>query len=271
VRLHRWSSREGNRGIRAFARVLADGDTLELVDARFEGYIASGAKHAGIGLRADEDSAGVQFFVGVPHVANAWVTVGSWPFSKWLRERGIELPDVNIVDVSFHGRAVWWELWHDKWGWTSGTPRWRSGNWHWWDAITGKPVMTKDVVEGPVEADVPMPEGCYRCTVEIVKRTWKRPRWPWPKVAYGYMLDVISRPGPDGPYIPEPDDDGKRRDGYIPVPGKGENSWDCGPDGTFGQSGPGRTVEQAIVGVVESVLRDRRRRVGTHAYAEPIS
>jgi hypothetical protein len=54
------------------------------------------------------------------------------------------------------------------------------------------------------------------------------------------------------------------------VPGKGENAWDCGPDGIFAMSGLGRTVEEAIGHVVAAALRDRHRRGHDHAYAEPI-
>lgn len=270
VHLHHWGAREGSRGGRW--HLTANGGGHEALTVRAEGYVASGASHGGIGLSTDEDSAGVQVFVGVPKVACGWLTIGSWSLASWARKRlGWSLPDdLNVASLRFHDRAAWWELWHPKHEWKSGTPRWRHGNFHWWDFLTGKPVHSKEVTEGPVEVLVPMPEGAYRATVTLERRVWKRPRWPWPQVGHGFDLDVISRPGPDGPYVPD-EVDGERPLGYIPVPGKGENSWDCGGDGTFGMSGPGRTVEKAIATVVESTLRDRRRRGVPADYSEAIS
>lgn len=273
MRVHRWSAREGTRGIRAFADLYDKPDGRMLVSTRFEGYVASGARHAGIGLSADEDAAGVTFRFGVPRVFNVWLTAGSWPAAKWLRERfGWSLPDVHILDLSFHDRAVWWQAWHDKWSHSSKTPKWRAGNFHWWDWLTGKPTRSTEIVEGPTDVVVPMPEGAYKATVTLERSTWKRPRWPWPQIHHSYELDVVSRPGPNGPYVPENAGPGEpQSDGYIPVPGKGENAWDCGGDGIFSQHGSGRTVEAAIARVVQSALRERRRRGAAADYAEPIS
>lgn len=116
---------------------------------------------------------------------------------------------------------------------------------------------------------VPMPEGVYKARVELRETTWKRPRWPWPHKDRSYHLTVLSRPTPDGPRI-EHDEHGNQKPGYIPVPGKGESSWDCGPDGIFSQIGPGRTVEDAVRSVRESALRKRRDRGYSDDYSEPI-
>lgn len=274
MRLHRWSTREGTRGVRVFADLYdkPDDGRRMLVSSRFEAYVASGADHTGVGLSVDEDTSGLQLFAGLRRVACVWVTVGMPPLQRWVYRRWkTGLPDVDIAKVTFHDRAVWWSIWHDKWSWKRGTPKWRDGNFHWWDWLTGKPVHATEVTEGPVDVVVPMPEGAYKATVTLERATWTRPRWPWPQVVDRYDLDVVSRPGPQGPYVPELEADGTRLPGYIPVPGKGENSWDCGGDGTFSQSGPGRTVEAAIGDVVEGVLRTRRRRGAPMDYAEAIS
>jgi hypothetical protein len=273
MRLHRWSTREGTRGIRAFADLYDKPDGRHLVSTRFEGYVASGARHTGIGLTTDEDSRGVQFFVGAGRIACCWLSVGVPPLLRWVYARWEKgLPDVDIADVRLHDRAVWWSLWHDKHVWHSSTPRWRNGSFHWWNWLTGKPVYSTEVTEGPIDVVIPMPEGVYEAAVTLERSTWKRPRWPWLQIRHGYDVHVISRPSPDGPYVPENSGTGEpRSDGYIPVPGKGENAWDCGGDGIFSQSGPGRTVEAAIAGVIESALRDRRRRGAPLDYSEVIS
>ena len=267
MNVHRWSTREGNRGIRSFVNVRND-EGEEVLSGRFEGYVFSGARHTGIGLSTDDDTAGVQLYVGLAHLGNAWVTVGSPALSGRIYRRWKKsLPDVDVAEVKFHDRAVWWSLWHSKWSWSSKTPRWRKGAFHWWDWLTGKPVYRSEVTDGPRRIGIPMPEGVYEASITMSHDTWKRPRWPWPQERNGYDIKVISRPGPDGPYDPGLDPP----NGYVPVPGKGENSWDCGGDGTFGQSGSARTVEQAIGDFVAGALRERQRHAGRHDYAEPIS
>lgn len=266
MRLHRYIHHEGPRGLRGFAN-LYDREETELVATRVEAYVFSGARHAGVGVSTDDDTAGMAVFAGVPHLVNVWVTAGSPKLASaiWRRRRW-SLPDIDVANVRFHDRAVWWSFWHPKDSWTRGTPRWRHGSFHWWDALVGKAVHRSEPVGDPVEIDVPLPEGCYRARVGMTRDSWHRPRWPWPSVVPRATIDVISRPGPDGPYVP---DDG--RPGYVPVPGKGENAWDCGPDGTFGMTCVARTVEEAIGHLVASVLRDRQRHAGTHRYAEPIT
>ncbi len=266
MRLYRYATREGTRGIRAW--VTLHGRDAALIDGRIEAYVASGARHTGIGLSVDDGVDGVLAFVGVRHVVNVWVAVGSTALAARLRIR--YLPDVHIARIDFHDRAVWWQFWTDKWGWSSATPRWRDGVWHWWDTLTGKAVRTSEIIDGPTDVLVPMPEGTYVATATIERSTWRRPRWPWPRTITTAKLDVVSRPGPDGPYLPEVDDDGRRPAGYIPTPGKGENPWDCGPDGTFAMSCPARTIEDGVGQLVASVLRDRRRRGAPATYAEPI-
>ena len=269
MHIHRRAMREGDRGLRAWATARTDEDGPEIATARLEGYVGAGAQHTGIDLSADEDTGGLQLFVGVAHLADVWLSIGTPRLRRWLYKRFPKIWDLHIAELRYHDQAFWWSIWHSKWGWTKGTPQWRSGNFHWWRFMTGKPVHSKETIEGPVDVLVPMPEGSYLARVTIERSTWKRPRWPWPTHEHRYDLTVISRPGPDGPYVPEPDEEGNTRSGYIPVPGKGENAWDCGGDGTFGMSGPGRTVEKAIGDVVASSLRERKRHAGSHTYAEP--
>lgn len=250
--------REGTRGLRTWLH-------LGKFTTHTEAYIASGARHAGIGIRTDDEHAGLQLFAGIPKLANIWLTVGSPALGRRLPH------DLDIIDIRFHDRAVWWAIWHDMWEWSSKTPRWRKGAWHWFEGLAGKPVHTKETVEGPEFVGIPMPEGVYQATATITRHTFRRPRWPWPKQHRSYTVEILSRPGPDGPYLPEPDEDGNCPPGYIPEPGKGENAWDCGPDGLFSLHGPGRTIEQAISETVHMALRNRRRRGAPMDYAEPIT
>lgn len=97
---------------------------------------------------------------------------------------------------------------------------------------------------------VPMPEANYPATYKIERliATWPdrlgflRPAKVW------YRVDV--EPG-----MP------------VPVPGKGENSWDLDDDAIGSLSVPGRDVETAIAALVASALRTRRRHHGQHMSA----
>lgn len=148
--------------------------------------------------------------------------------------------DDRELSLRFFDKAVWWKVWSDSHGWTSDTPRWRDGSWHPLDTIFGKTTYVTELVE---RADmlVPMPEKSYRGHVEIRRDSWRRPRWPFARVVYRAHIDMTDP---------------------VPVPGKGENSWDLGQDAIYGMTVPARTVADAIAAVVKSAMRDRIRRAG---------
>jgi hypothetical protein len=241
------------------------------------------ASHAGFSVETD-DEAGLRVFVGLWKLVNAWGAVGSPALRSWRYRRGRARgkpfkvnPELNLVSLHFHGRAVWWQVWHPKWEHKRGTPRWRYGSFQAWDWLVGKPVSAAETLFEE-HADLLMPEGVYRCTVVVRRRVWLRKRWP-ALVTVGYEV------------TPDADVDGTA--GYIPVPGKGENSWDCGPDGVYSQAGPltdpvfagltdtehplprerelrTRAVDAALAGLRGSVLETRRRRGAPADYAEAI-
>lgn len=90
---------------------------------------------------------------------------------------------------------------------------------------------------------IPMPEGPYQCVVTLKLERWQRARLPWAsrKVMRGHV----------------------QIEGGVPVPGKGENSWDCDDDAIYSQTAAAKSVEQAVANVVESALRTRRRYGGS--------
>lgn len=98
---------------------------------------------------------------------------------------------------------------------------------------------------------VPMPEGTYQAKAERLTVTVTRSRWPWPVERWSRLSFEEFKNGPTGWA------DGKA----IPFPGKGENSWDCGTDGTFGISFPTsvRDIPEAIGHTVADALRKRHR------------
>lgn len=96
----------------------------------------------------------------------------------------------------------------------------------------GKPLGLKQVVA--------LPEGNYPCRVLLREDTWERKRWPLSR-------RVIKRADVD---MDEP----------IPVPGKGENSYDIDDDATFAMTLPASTIAEALGKVAENALRTREQR-----------
>src|SRR5690606_26115032 len=134
--------------------------------------------------------------VGLSHVACFWLTVGSWRLiKKLLGKRYRHVQDWDIVNVSFHGRAVWWSIWHPRhWhprhSWSSKTPRWRHGSFHWWRFLVGEPIRSAQLVDER-RVGIPMPEGVYEANAKVERVESKPPRWPWPKVWHHYNIDVM--------------------------------------------------------------------------------
>jgi hypothetical protein len=96
---------------------------------------------------------------------------------------------------------------------------------------------------------IPMPEGSYPATVTLFESTWKRPRFPLKKKMVRAEIEIENG---------------------IPVPGKGENSWDCGEDAVYSLTAPVSSFEAAIAETVKTCLRDRRKYGGENWRPEAI-
>jgi hypothetical protein len=115
------------------------------------------------------------------------------------------------------------------------------------DFLLGDRVHSEEVLIRQPKLKIPMPEGTYDASAKLTRGTWKRPRWPFPLVVMRVSIDI-----PDG----------------IPIPGKGENSWDCGPDATYGTTGPASSIEEAVGDLVARTLETRKRRGGSADYSK---
>lgn len=138
--------------------------------------------------------------------------------------------------------AVWWNLGVSQMGWSSTRPKWRNGSWHFFGSHklqSEKLVYERDVL-------IPMPERSYRWHAKLYRTTWGFDKLPRLFDRELMRVQLDSRPGEQ-----------------IPKPGKGENSWDCGEDALFGSTAPACSIEEAVGGVVGSVLRDRKRYGGS--------
>jgi hypothetical protein len=208
-----------------------------------------------IGDHDGKDERGIGFHVGFVYVTLSGFGPRVATSLGLKRSRG---PTQRHYGVSLHGGAVWVDWAHDYLSATKASGKQRqwmdydlygqtptggwTWSWSWLDALLGKSVYSSRPLQGPGKAWVYCPEGRYEAIATIEMAEWRRPRWPWPARLRRLELNI-----PSG----------------IPVPGKGENSWDCGDDATYGVTmsmRPGETLVLAIQRFVrECILRDREK------------
>jgi hypothetical protein len=208
----------------------------------------------GVELNFERDEREVQLHVAGPGFS-WWLALegapsallGLLPFSYRRTEYNYQGSDRSIGFRVF-GKAIWFSLWDDRMESRSSDPWWMRGRFGLDDIAdfffgktqySSRPISTHEV-------KIAMPEKSYDAIVTIDASSWIRPRWPWRPFS-------MFRVGSD-----------VKIEGGIPIPGKGENSWDIGDDAVYGFTSPAKTVEAAIGNVVSSVLRTRMKRIGRH-------
>jgi|GEM_PF-2110846 hypothetical protein len=169
---------------------------------------------------------------------------------KWeFYNPGQRYPSERTIGVTWHSQALWIDLWRDPdEGYGRGGPKfWQDAKSsarhiviHPLDILFGKTkCATEKLAAEPATVD--LPEGAYPVQVVIERRTWTRKRAPWWK-RERVSADVQSEKG-------------------IPIPGKGENSWDCEDDAYFSIGTPTQTTAEAVAYAAERV-REARERYG---------
>lgn len=154
-----------------------------------------------------------------------------------------KLPGVRLVKGDYNsgereiyiGAGNWtlrWRLWAYPY---EGKRQWNQGWFNLPDFLFGRQKYSESPRQA-FEGLVGMPEGFYKATVELYIATWKRPRWPWSTSVGRSSVEV---------------------EGGVPVPGKGDNSWDLDDDALFASTGDATSVHEAVAEFRESVMRDR--------------
>jgi hypothetical protein len=204
-------------------------------------------------LKVNKHDREVSWTVAFPPVAY-WVTLEGLPrrWFGWLPwdahgRTGEYTGDRRAIGVAIHGGAFWWDLWNDEFESRSTDPWWTRGCFHFKDGLLGGTSYSDEILETR-DVVIPMPEKAYSATAKLKLSRWRRPLWPWPAEMLRVEIDC-----PEG----------------IPVPGKGENSWDCGDDATYGITCAAPTIEGAIGQLVASTLRTRQKRSGHHGWDRP--
>jgi hypothetical protein len=182
------------------------------------------ATHCAIGIRLNpRGDRGVQLVFCIPWLINLWVGL----HFNWLNARLPEckssmnpgetftIPEERNIEITIHHGSIWFHLWQRANEWRAKDPWWWSFSWNAKDFFLGMPSYESKVLE-ELDVKIPLPEKTYTGTAQLCVDTWKRPRWPWPhsleRIRFNY--------GKDG----------------IPIPGKGENSWDCGETARTGST-----------------------------------
>ena len=147
-------------------------------------------------------------------------------------------------DFSF---GQWGSLWW-KWGarpdsWDSSVPRWREGSFDPADFVLGREKFSSETLDTKAY-DIHLPEGSYPVRVTRSRDSWKRPRWPFPRVREAFEVK-----GPEK---------------GVPVPGKGENSYDCDEDSVYStyMRGP-KSHDEAVDRFVADIEKTRSKYGGS--------
>lgn len=138
--------------------------------------------------------------------------------------------------------GIWWHIWTPAMEWSRKTPRWRDGNFKPADFLLGRRHYSDVTLDEHKNVNIAMREATYTADVRLYLATWKRPRWPFSEQVY--RADIELEKG-------------------IPIPGKGENSWDLDDNALFGTTCPAKTLGEAIEAIRESAYRSRERYGGS--------
>lgn len=181
-----------------------------------------------------KNSGTITLHVSLRPVASVYLILKHlWPRKNHQESRTYS---ISLVDGALHydlGKPGSGDEWH-----RDDPLNWMRGCIFLEDKIFGRLEHRKEVIGPVVDAIASFPEGDYPLKLQREVRTWKRPRWPWPQV-HRYVDIEAVRPAESQ--------------------GKGENSWDCGPDAIWAMSSPGHSYEDAVAAYVKATLRDRRR------------
>ena len=153
-----------------------------------------------------------------------------YEYMAWPRRTGIR----------FFDKTIWFDIWDWDAGWDCRQPKWMAFNFDIPDFFLGKAKYnSKSLTPIPIKEGLLIPgEGIYPVEITLTEDSWERPRWPWPTVIRRAQIEC-KRP--------------------IPEPGKGENSWDCGENATYGLTTPASSAEEALQHLRDSVMSTRER------------
>lgn len=188
---------------------------------------------------------GLDFHVAVPFLFSLWFGCEGFIKDRVTKVNGAYVDRRKDYELrySFGGHfGPWGSLWvkcgANPMEWNASDPKWMQWSFDPCDFVLGRNKYHREKIGNPVEWPVRMPEGVYTVTMQREVATWKRPRWYKPLVKKS--IDVSSLKG-------------------IPVPGKGDNSWDCGDSAILATGFNVETFQEAADGMYDAVMQTRKR------------
>jgi hypothetical protein len=194
-----------------------------------------GQFRCGIGIEFSHDDDAVMLTLRIPLLFTLFVGLSSPPLNRLARWTG-----QRECSIKIHDGALWTGLWVNPWESSRRDPWYRKLRaFYPLDFILGRTKCGEPRIVDRGQRKIPMLEGEYDADITIEERTWKRARWPfvWHRSLYA---DVTVEKG-------------------VPVEGKGENSWDCGQDATYGMHFPCKSVSEAAAYFTSSMMKNRER------------
>lgn len=180
-------------------------------------------------LKYHQNMEAVSISIGL-HFISLWLTRHT--FKAERQDRALEF---SHFDGSFH-----WKVWVPEAEWRSDTPWWRRGWFNPADFVLGQMVHSEETLSTET-ATVEMAEKAYPATIRLFISTWTRSRFPFIKKQRRRAdIEVNAANG-------------------IPIPGKGENSWDIDDDAVFSLTCTASSAQDAIKALIDSVNRSRQR------------
>lgn len=192
------------------------------------------------------DGPEINLWIGIPFLLSLYLTL-EWPrlerivptvrSKSYAREGEYwDMPITRCLGFKIHDGRIWFSLWADEMD-SGHNKSWQEFNLGPVNFLLGR-MKYSQYGEQAHEVEIVMPEGRYPAVITTYTAVWKRARWPFAKRVYKADIEV---------------------EGGIPVPGKGDNSWDMDDDAIYSMSCSARTADEAAWKMFESVMGDRVR------------
>ncbi len=181
--------------------------------------------------------------LALPFLFSIWLHIARLPIVrrlpgvKWDGKWGSGDREIRIA---FHDGALWWKLW--RYSNESKSHDWRDSNFDFANFLFGR-IEYSESERKIHHALFPVQGVVYAATVGLYTATWKHKRLPWAK-AIVCRADIEIEKG-------------------IPVPGKGENGFDCEDDAIYSMTTSADTVMEALRALRKLVIRQRLQYGGT--------
>jgi len=152
-------------------------------------------------------------------------------FYIYIAWEGPQGSRAHVYGISLFGGGVCVWLGSDEWGN-------RPGNyvWDWRHTLIGRGKVEHTVIEErPVR--LVLAEGEHQGTGKLIETIWRYPRW-FPQTHRSVEIEFEEG---------------------VPIPGKGENSWDCGDDAIYAMSCPTKTISEGVQHFRNAVIARRNK------------